>query len=512
MSFLSGHASYDGDEEHAPRRGSRLLGSLSRFGRRRSSLSLRRQDAHDEEHGEGHEPTDTAAGADGHAASSGTETGNEEHEDDVDDAASTYSTDDESVVFSDDGGDDEDPDEDFDVNTLRNTLFNAHSLNCDANKGIDRATMTNYEDEDLLDPAADEFQTAPNIVFSRNEKELESQRSLYVASDLPVSAPGRPKLVTTGPVFARNRCTVMMEYGDYAAAAAQTKRPKRYVVASDGSEGSQYAINWAMGTVLRDGDETLIVSVMETETKLDIVDEHVQDPQRQTLHQRLRQDMAVHLAHQAFVLLQRTQLAVRVSCQAIHARNARHMLLALIDFYSPTMVIVGSRGIETIRGVLGSMSHYLVQKSSVPVMVAHNKLQLPRLPRGKADVVNNVRMRHMRLDQASTEKSSNAADHDHDVADEDVDEVDDQRNAEREAERRSKESERMNRLNRKSLERRKEPSAGAREADDTADGARGASPLGADAHEADTEPGASLAPAIEALSTDGHQTTLHLAK
>ncbi|KAI3622911.1 hypothetical protein CBS14141_004244 [Malassezia furfur] len=369
--------------------------------------------------------------------------------------------------------------------------------------------MTNYEDEDLLDPAADEFQTAPNIVFSRNEKELESQRNLYVASDLPVSPPGRPKLATKGPLFARNRCTVMMEYGDYRAAAQQTARPKRYVVASDGSEGSQYAINWAMGTVLRDGDETLIVSVMETETKLDFPDDHhLFELNRSAARQRMRQDMAVLLAHQAFVLLQRTQLAVRVSCQAVHARNARHMLLSLIDFYSPTMVIVGSRGIETIRGVLGSMSHYLVQKSSVPVMVAHNKLQLPRLPRGKADVVNNVRMRHMRLDQASTEKQSNATEHDHDDDDDDVkntltEEQVAERNAEREAERKSKESERMNRLNRKSLERRK-------------DTASSSSSSSSSARPSETtpapDPTTGLAPAIEKLTTDGTQTTLHFAQ
>ncbi|WFC96861.1 hypothetical protein MBRA1_003524 [Malassezia brasiliensis] len=498
MSFLHGHVSYDGDDENTQRRGSRLLGSLSKFGRRRSSLSLRRHEQHDDEH---------AAGVDAERAPSpGTDT---EHEEEADDAASTYSTDDESVVFTDDGGDDDDEadDEDFDVGTLKNTLYNAHSLGCYTSDGYDPAAMTNYEDEDLLDPAADEFQTAPNIVFSRNEKELESQRNLYVASDLPVSVPGRPKLVTKGPLFARNRCTVMMEYGDYRTAAQQTARPKRYVVASDGSEGSQYAINWAMGTVLRDGDETLIVSVMETETKLDFSEEHHHfELNRSTARQRMRQDMAVLLAHQAFVLLQRTQLAVRVSCQAVHARNARHMLLSLIDFYSPTMVIVGSRGIETIRGVLGSMSHYLVQKSSVPVMVAHNKLQLPRLPRGKADVVNNVRMRHMRLDQASTEKQSNATDHDHDDDDDDKNTLTEEqvaeRNAEREAERKSKESERMNRLNRKSLERRK---------DSTGKDATANSPARAPESPA-PDPASGLAPAIEKLTTDGTQTTLHFAQ
>jgi nucleotide-binding universal stress UspA family protein len=42
----------------------------------------------------------------------------------------------------------------------------------------------------------------------------------------------------------------------------------------------------------------------------------------------------------------------------------------LIDFLEPTMVIVGSRGLGKLKGILlGSTSHYLVQKSSVPVMV-----------------------------------------------------------------------------------------------------------------------------------------------
>lgn len=418
----------------------------------------------------------------------------EGHEDDAmtdaDDAASTYSTDDESVLFTDDGGDDddEDPDEDFDVNTLRNTLYNAHSLGCGKSDLVECSAVTNYEDEDLLDPAADEFQTAPNIVFSRNEKELESQRGLYASSGLPVSIPGRPRLLTIGPLFERNRCTVIMEYGDYKEWSHLARRPKRYVVASDGSEGSQYAINWAMGTVLRDGDETLIVSVMETETKLDALEDQHEDPMRRSMHQRIRQDTAVHLAHQAFVLLQRTCLNVKVSCQALHARNARHMLLDLIDFYSPTMVIVGSRGIETIRGVLGSMSHYLVQKSSVPVMVAHNKLQLPRLPRGKADVVNNVRMRHMRLDQAVTEKSSNATDHEHDE--------DETKTTDRSAERNREQDERLNRLNRKSLERRKVDTQ--------------PSDAGADAS-ASGDPQAELAPAIATLSTaEGDEKRLHL--
>lgn len=46
------------------------------------------------------------------------------------------------------------------------------------------------------------------------------------------------------------------------------------------------------------------------------------------------------------------------------------MLIDMIDYHEPTLVIVGSRGLAKIKGMLlGSVSNYLIQKSSVPVMV-----------------------------------------------------------------------------------------------------------------------------------------------
>jgi nucleotide-binding universal stress UspA family protein len=43
------------------------------------------------------------------------------------------------------------------------------------------------------------------------------------------------------------------------------------------------------------------------------------------------------------------------------------MICDLLDYYSPTMCIVGSRGLGSLKGILlGSTSHYLVQKSPVP--------------------------------------------------------------------------------------------------------------------------------------------------
>lgn len=75
-----------------------------------------------------------------------------------------------------------------------------------------------------------------------------------------------------------------------------------------------------------------------------------------------RQAFAYILARQVNSLLSRTKLNVTIHCQAWHAKNARHMLLDVIDHYEPSMLIVGSRGVSHLKGILlGSTSHYLIQ-------------------------------------------------------------------------------------------------------------------------------------------------------
>lgn len=266
-------------------------------------------------------------------------------------------------------------------------------------------------------PTQDPHSRLPNVILPSSFKPNEAKRqgSKWVSSGGTGS--NAYTLVATRPTFAKNRCTITLRHGEYEEAvkrreAGGSRGPKRWIVASDGSEESSYAIEWTIGTVLRDGDETLVVSIMETSEKLDkkTHSESASAKAFQKENQQIRQDMAVRLARQATSLLQRTRLAVKISCQALHAKHSRHMLLDLIDFYEPTMVIVGSRGLGSLKGILlGSTSHYLVQKSSVPVMVARKRLQLPALPRGRADVVSSVRRRHMRLDEAAIEKKSKVA-------------------------------------------------------------------------------------------------------
>jgi hypothetical protein len=71
-------------------------------------------------------------------------------------------------------------------------------------------------------------------------------------------------LATSRPIFQRDRCTITITQGDPDARGGKRKR---YIVASDLSEESRYAVEWGIGTVIRDGDEMMIVNIMENEAK-----------------------------------------------------------------------------------------------------------------------------------------------------------------------------------------------------------------------------------------------------
>jgi hypothetical protein len=71
---------------------------------------------------------------------------------------------------------------------------------------------------------------------------------------------------TSRPIFQRDRCTLRLTQGDPEGTLGHRRR-RQYVVASDLSEESRYAVEWGIGTVLRDGDQMLIVTIMENESK-----------------------------------------------------------------------------------------------------------------------------------------------------------------------------------------------------------------------------------------------------
>ncbi|KAM0716697.1 hypothetical protein Q7P37_008142 [Cladosporium fusiforme] len=221
--------------------------------------------------------------------------------------------------------------------------------------------------------------------------------------------------------------------GDYAhfqrEAEEGRKRQRMYLVATDISPEAEYALEWTIGTVLRDGDTLFAVYAADEEAasaggcgeggvEIGHGAESVKDtaaivrglstttnavPQSPipggpgpsplaksavpgesqgrthgtySSAEAERRKAVEDITERCVRLLRKTRLQVRVVVEVFHCKSPRHMITELIDFLSPTLVIIGSRGRSAVKGVLlGSFSNYLVTKSSVPVMVARKKLR-----------------------------------------------------------------------------------------------------------------------------------------
>ncbi|WVW84951.1 hypothetical protein I302_106987 [Kwoniella bestiolae CBS 10118] len=320
---------------------------------------------------------------------------------------------------------DEDGEVIFDEETEKNTEANAVFFEGDAaGLGGRSATGEDGEKEEVDDPEVPSMSPREDDQLDFYGEEVEQDplgegpnvvvppQSLFQTASL--HQPKRRKslrsgieLVTSRPSFARDRCTITLTHGDPDGALELSgKRLRRYVVLSDLSEESRYAVEWAIGTVARDGDELFMISVKEDESKVDPKAWSNSDRAQKLRVQKERQTTALLLVKQVTGLLQRTRLNITVTCQFVHAKNARHMLLDLIDFLEPTMVIVGSRGLGKLQGILlGSTSHYLVQKSSVPVMVARRRLQRPLRKTNPANLRHSPRVS---LASASIEKTASS--------------------------------------------------------------------------------------------------------
>lgn len=64
----------------------------------------------------------------------------------------------------------------------------------------------------------------------------------------------RLSVVTSRPVFQRDRCSIKLTQGDPNVALEKRKK-RTYMLLSDMSDESRYAMEWGIGTVIRDGDE-----------------------------------------------------------------------------------------------------------------------------------------------------------------------------------------------------------------------------------------------------------------
>ncbi|KFY87632.1 hypothetical protein V500_06862 [Pseudogymnoascus sp. VKM F-4518 (FW-2643)] len=222
------------------------------------------------------------------------------------------------------------------------------------------------------------------------------------------------------------------------------RRVRKYLVATDLSEEAAHALEWTVGTVLRDGDTLLAIYCVDEETGI-IADTGIGSADTATMEKqaasiasathaippasissfstmsshshipsplgtprtgvsaspmsrdRPRTEQERHRAVENITervskLLRKTKLQVRVVIEVIHCKSPKHLICEVIDYFNPTLVILGSRGRSALKGViLGSFSNYLVTKSSVPVMVARKRLRKHnKYKRSSVRLANNL--------------------------------------------------------------------------------------------------------------------------
>jgi nucleotide-binding universal stress UspA family protein len=156
---------------------------------------------------------------------------------------------------------------------------------------------------------------------------------------------------------------------------------RSFIVATDMSPAATHALEWTIGTVLRDGNLLIVVCAFEEDGALDAQQE--EDARLAAMDK---------ITSTTMKLLKKTRLEVHVVIEVLHCKSARHVLTDIIDHVSPTLVILGSRGRSALKGVLlGSFSNYIVERSSVPVMVARRKLQKTKNRGLNVRLANNLR-------------------------------------------------------------------------------------------------------------------------
>ena len=67
----------------------------------------------------------------------------------------------------------------------------------------------------------------------------------------------RLSVTTARPIFQRDRCNIKITQGD-PEAALEKRKGRTYMLLSDLSDESRYAMEWGIGTVIRDGDELYV--------------------------------------------------------------------------------------------------------------------------------------------------------------------------------------------------------------------------------------------------------------
>jgi nucleotide-binding universal stress UspA family protein len=216
-------------------------------------------------------------------------------------------------------------------------------------------------------------------------------------------------IISTPEVHRSIRIIYRGEFGRIQRSAEEEhRRLRKYLVATDLSDESTHALEWAIGTVLRDGDTLIAIYCMDEEasgSSIEAANLVPDDPKSMreqaaainAMAKSTKQPFASNPSHfhltrpspsplvrtsdsgsntpspapsfrgkskleeereravqditdRVSKLLRKTQLEVRVIVECIHCKNPKHLITEVIDLVNPTLVVLGSRGRSALKG------------------------------------------------------------------------------------------------------------------------------------------------------------------
>lgn len=173
---------------------------------------------------------------------------------------------------------------------------------------------------DASRPGSTDGGSGTDAPSSNKEDEIRKAARLAIHEGLIAHTPDRS--VTT---LIRGEYLKMEKNGEF-------KRQRKYLVSSDLSPQATYAMEWAIGTVLRDGDTLWVTQALAKDVE--------------PCEEKDREENTRALVEETRRLLKRTRLQVKIIVEVVAAKVPKHMITEMVIFliiYSNNRLIILSR-------------------------------------------------------------------------------------------------------------------------------------------------------------------------
>lgn len=174
---------------------------------------------------------------------------------------------------------------------------------------------SNYDDETSR-PGSTDGGSGAETAQSHREEEARKLARLAIHESEIVTSPDR-----TCMTIVRGEFLEMEKQGHY-------RRQRKYLVSSDLSPQATYAMEWAIGTVLREGDTLWVAQALGKD------DEPCDEKDREANCRAL--------AEETKRLLKRTRLQVKIIIEIVAAKVPKHMITEMVSLSLWRMVDVRS--------------------------------------------------------------------------------------------------------------------------------------------------------------------------